>query len=95
MGLMWRWFEIFLSNKTELMNYYFQRGADKEPFKPLTLTDFSGAFCILAFGLTLSSIAFVLELLIHSITKDKKSAGELKPDKKSICSEDPPFPFTL
>lgn len=93
MGLMWRWFEIFLSNKTDLMNYYFQRGGDKEPFKPLTLTDFSGAFCILAFGLTLSSIVFVLELLIHSITKDKKSTSEL--DNSSICSEDPPFPFTL
>lgn len=93
MGVMRRWFDIFVNNQTDIMKYYFQRGADPELFKPLSLGDFHGAFCVLGIGLTLSTIVFILENVIHWW----KTRGKQKSNVNiSFPSEvDPPFPFTL
>lgn len=93
MGVMWRWFDILMNNQTYIMKYYIQRGAEPELFKPLSLAEFYGAFCILGIGLTLSTIVFILENIIHwwkTRGKQESVAKESVPPE-----EDPPFPFTL
>lgn len=93
MGVMWRWFDIFVNNQTDIMKYYFQRGADPELFKPLSLADFYGAFCVLGIGLTFSSIVFILEIIIHWWKTSGKQESKAK--NAVALEEDPPFPFTL
>lgn len=93
MGVMWRWFDIFLNNQTDVMKYYFKQGAETDLFKPLSLADFQGAFCVLAIGLTLSTIVFILELIFYWLTKKGKQESEA--GNAVPAEEDPPFPFTL
>lgn len=93
MGVMWQWFEIYVSNKTNIMNYYLQKYIDDDLYAPLELSDFYGGFYLLLLGWCLSFIIFIVEIFVHryKLIEQKK-----KIDKRKLESPQcPPFPFTL
>lgn len=96
MGVMWRWFEIFVANKTNIMNYYLQKYIDDDLYAPLELSDFYSGFYLLVIGWILSLIIFFVELFVHrfKLAEQKK---KIQKHKRAIPkrSRSPPFPFVL
>lgn len=66
-GILWRWFDNVLSNRTYIMDYYLKPPADADRFEPLDCGDLSGALHLLVFGLTTSFIVFFGEVIIFQI----------------------------
>lgn len=73
---MWLWFDKNvkrLSKKTNVIDYYLKppTGRGLLDFEPLNMKDLSGAFYLLAVGLTISFVVFLIEILVHRINNGK------------------------
>lgn len=75
---MWRWFDIFVSNQSNLIKYYKKPPIDRTMDKSLDFEDVSGAFYLLVLGLIISTIVFLCEKWYYRILQQKMKADELK-----------------
>lgn len=76
---MWRWFDIILNNKSNIMDYYLNPPIRDGlmDFQPLELGDLSGAFYLWALGLLIAIFVFFCEFIPFYI-KNRRQPRKLK-----------------
>lgn len=73
-GFMWHWFDNILSNKSNIMKYYLNPPPDDAivDVDPLKMSDLSGVFYLWSFGIIISILVFLGEMIVFRLKHSRK-----------------------